>query len=257
MTRVTTDDALWLQRFHLAPAHNPGNPRLACFPHAGGSASFFFSFSRSLAGVLEVVAVQYPGRQERRGEPCFGSMAELADQVFTVLKRMTDRPLALFGHSMGAIAAFEVARRLENKAGVSPATLFVSSRRAPSQHRAEHVHQQNDEGLVAEIKALSGTDTRVLDNQELLRMVLPTIRSDYEAIETYQYQDALKLHCPIHAFVGDADPRATIEEVAAWDQCTTGQFTLSVFSGGHFYLNEHQVDVAKAVTRTLLGGVGG
>jgi surfactin synthase thioesterase subunit len=178
-------------------------------------------------------------------------MTELANQVFTVLKSLTDRPLALFGHSMGAIAAFEVARRLEDKAGASLVALFVSGRRAPSQYRAEHVHQKDDEGLVAEIKALSGTDTRVLDNEELLRMVLPAIRSDYKAIETYQYQEGPKLRCPIHALVGVVDPQATIEEVTAWKEYTTGHFTISVFPGGHFYLNEHQADAVKAVTTHL------
>lgn len=254
MASLTTGDNLWLRRFHPAPAHTSSNPRLVCFPHAGGSASSFLSFSRSLAAVLEVAAVQYPGRQERRREPCFGSMTDLAEQIFTVLKPSTDRPLALFGHSMGAIAAFEVARRLEDELDISPVALFVSGRRAPSRYRAEYVHQQDDDGLVAEIKALSGTDIRVLDNEELLQMVLPAIRSDYKAIETYQYQDGPKLHCPIHAFVGDADPRATIEEVTAWDKHTTGQFTLSVFPGGHFYLNEHQADIAKTVTTRLSCG---
>ncbi|MGH3722155.1 MAG: thioesterase II family protein [Pseudonocardiaceae bacterium] len=251
MTGVTADDNLWLRRFHRTPTRSPGDPRLVCLPHAGGSASSFLSFSRSLAAVLEVVAVQYPGRQERRREPCFGSIAELADQVFRVLKPLTDRPLALFGHSMGAIAAFEVARRLEDAAGVSLVALFVSGRRAPSRYRAECVHQKDDDGIVAEIKELSGTDTRVLDDEELLRMVLPAIRSDYAAIETYRYQDGAKLHCPIHALVGAADPRATIEEVAAWEEYTTGQFTISVFPGGHFYLNEQQGDIAEAVATHL------
>jgi pyochelin biosynthetic protein PchC len=251
MTNITTGD-LWLRRFHLASPCNPGNPRLICFPHAGGSASSFLSFSRSLATVLEVVAVQYPGRQERRGEPYFDSIAELADQVFMVLKPLADRPLALFGHSMGAVAAFEVARRLENDTGVRPVALFVSGRRAPSQYRAEYVHQQDDDGIVAKIKELSGTDTRVLDNEELLQMVLPAIRSDYKAIETYQFQDGPKLRCPIHAFVGDADPQATIEEATAWEEYTTGQFTLSIFSGGHFYLNKQQTDTAQAVITRLV-----
>jgi pyochelin biosynthesis protein PchC len=251
VANVATDDNPWLRRFHLAPTHSPGNPRLVCFPHAGGAASSFLSFSRSLAAALEVVAVQYPGRQDRRREPCLGSMTELADQVFPALKSLTDRPLALFGHSMGAIAAFEVARRLENEPGVSLVALFVSGRRAPSQCRAERVHQKDDAGLVAEIRALGGTDARILDDEELVRMALPAIRGDYQAIETYQYQDGPKLHCPIHSLVGVADPQATIEEVAAWKEYTTGRFTISVFPGDHFYINEHHVDISKAVTTHL------
>jgi len=254
MTSLITEDNLWLRRFHPTPTHNHSNPRLVCFPHAGGSASFFLPFSRSLADILEVAAVQYPGRQERGREPCFGSMTDLAEQVFAVLKPLTDRPLALFGHSMGAIAAFEVARRLEDETDIGPVALFVSGRRAPSQYKAEYVHQQDDDGIVTEIKTLSGTDTRVLDNKEILQMVLPAIRSDYKAIETYHYRDGPKLHCPIHALVGDTDPRTTVEEVAAWGNHTTEQFTLSVFSGGHFYLTEHQADIAKAVTTRLSCG---
>src|SRR5262249_3769168 len=137
MLNATTGEDLWLRRFHRAPAHDFHGPRLVCFPHAGASASSFFSFSRSLADALEVVVVQYPGRQERRMEPSFRDIGELANQISLVLKTLTDRPLAFFGHSMGAIAAFEVARRLEAERGFSPIALFASGRRAPCQYRTE------------------------------------------------------------------------------------------------------------------------
>src|ERR1700712_4687720 len=115
----------WIRRFHESPG---ASARLVCFPHAGGAATYFYPLSRTLAPSIEALAVQYPGRQDRRAEPCVDDIHELADLVAPALLEWADRPLALFGHSMGATLAFEVAGRLE-KAGVRPAGLFVSGRR--------------------------------------------------------------------------------------------------------------------------------
>ncbi|HKS47102.1 MAG TPA: alpha/beta fold hydrolase [Amycolatopsis sp.] len=237
----------WIRRFHPAP---DATARLVCFPHAGGSASFYFPLSRALPGSVEVLAVQYPGRQDRRSEKCVESIRELADDVAERLREWADRPIVLFGHSMGATVAFEVAGRL-GESGVVPAGLFVSGRRAPSRHRSENVHRRPDEGLLAELRSVGGTEARLLDDAELLTIVLPMIRSDYKAAETYRYRPRPRLTCPIVALVGDRDPKVTIDEARAWDEHTTSTFEMEVFSGGHFYLTEHLPGVVAVIQERL------
>ncbi|GGV10431.1 thioesterase [Streptomyces spectabilis] len=252
MTHMTATDGsdLWLRRFHPAPA---APVRLVCFPHAGGSASFYHPVSAALASDSDVVALQYPGRQDRRNEPNVDDIGVLADRIAPVVAPLFDRPVVFFGHSMGAIIAFEVTRRLERK-GHTPAMLFASGRRAPSTRRVETVHQRDDDGLLADVKALSGTDAKVLGDEELLRMVLPAIRSDYRAIETYGPVDAT-VDCPVTALVGDDDPKSTVLEADAWRAHTTAAFHLREFRGGHFYLSSRAAEVIEVMREALRGAV--
>ncbi|BCY13262.1 thioesterase II family protein [Actinoplanes sp. L3-i22] len=248
MTATTLDSSLWLRSYHptdVAPI------RLLCLPYAGGSASYYFPVSRALSPRVEVLAVQYPGRQDRRGEPGIGTLQDLARDVYDQIRyHEDDRPLALFGHSMGASVAFEVARLLEAD-GATPAHLFVSGRRAPSQFRDERVHLQNDAGLIAEMRRLDGTGGGLLDDPDVLRMVLGVIRNDYRAAETYRWTPGPGLHCPITALTGGGDPKVTLAEAAAWRDHTNAAFDLRVFDGGHFYLNSHQAEVLDTIRTAL------
>ncbi|WP_171165923.1 thioesterase II family protein [Streptomyces sp. I05A-00742] len=245
---TTGDNSLWIRRFQPRP---DADLRLVCLPHAGGSASFYFPMVKALPDFADVLCVQYPGRQDRRSEPLIDNIPELADRVFSVLLPWADRPLAFFGHSMGASLAFEVARRFEQEKGIIATALFASARRAPSTHRVETVHLQDDDGIIAETKRLSGTDSQVLEDDELMRMVLPVLRADYRAAETYRYEPGPPLRCPVVGLVGDADPKVTLEEAAAWAGHTEGTFDLHVYSGGHFYLTHHQDAVVREVVDRL------
>ncbi|MCX5071067.1 alpha/beta fold hydrolase [Streptomyces sp. NBC_00513] len=242
------DESLWIRRFRPRP---DGSVRLVCLPHAGGSASFYLPLARTMPDFVDVLCVQYPGRQDRRTEPLVDSVPELADQVFTALLPWADRPLAFFGHSMGASVAYEVARRFEREKGVVAAALFASGRRAPSAPRHETAHLLDDRGLIEEVKSLSGTDTQLLGDDEVLRMVLPAIRADYRAAETYAPEPAEPLHCPLIAMIGSEDPKVTEAEAAAWATHTEGPFTLRVFSRGHFYLVRDQAEVIETMATHL------
>jgi surfactin synthase thioesterase subunit len=176
---------------------------------------------------------------------------ELASQIFNAFGPWAGRPVAIFGHSMGACLGFELARMAEQKAGVVVSYLFVSGRRAPSRHRHETVHLRDDEGMLADVRRLSGTDARVLGDEELLRAALPAIRSDYKAAETYIYEPGPKLSCPVMAFTGDEDPKTAIDEARAWAEHTTGDFDLNVYPGGHFFLAQHQSEILKAISERL------
>jgi surfactin synthase thioesterase subunit len=254
MSSVNRDSGLWIRKYHRSV---PEATRLVCLPHAGGSASFYFPVSRALAPSVEVVAVQYPGRQDRRGESCVDDLPTLVRLVLGELDGWLDRPIALFGHSMGATIAFELARLLEHERGIAVTWLFASGRRAPSRPRAERVHLETDEGLVAELRQLSGTDGSLLDDGELLRMVLPATRADYRAVELYEYEPGPMLSCPVTVFVGDDDPKVTLDEAGAWREHTTGPFDLNVFNGGHFFITAHQHEVLTIIARQLRSGTVG
>lgn len=238
----------WLRVYRPAPA---AAVRLVCFPHAGGSASFFFPMVQPLAPDVEVVAVQYPGRQDRRGEPNVGSIPELADQSFAALRRLADRPLALFGHSMGAVLAYEVALRMRDAGLPGPVRLFASGRRAPSRYRDERVHLAPDHRIIAELRLLSGTNASLLADPELLEMIMPAVRSDYRAIETYRHDPQRRLDRPITVLTGDDDPRVTMDEARAWAEHTTAPIDLHVLTGGHFFLVDRSDQVIALLRQQL------
>ncbi|MGX1804579.1 thioesterase II family protein [Nocardia sp. NPDC055321] len=230
----------------------PGNtaPRLLCFPHAGGSASYYYPLSKALASTCEVLAVQYPGRQDRLREPCLASIHELADAVCEQTLPLVDRPIALFGHSMGSLVAYEVARRLEQH-GALPSVLFVSGRRAPSTYREENTHLLDDQQLLSVIRMLDGTDPRLLDDQEVRDMILPSVRADYRAIGTYHHRVGPLLTIPIHAHIGISDSRVNTQEARAWSDHTVGDFELRTYPGGHFYLSEQVDALSSEIRRTI------
>jgi pyochelin biosynthetic protein PchC len=244
---MTVDD-LWTRRFHPAPQ---ARVRLVCFPYAGGSASFYFPLSRALSPAVDVLALQYPGRQDRRAEPTIDDLGELTDQVLAAIEPWDDLPLAFFGHSMGATLAFEVARKLERKTGTVLVNLFASGRRAPSRLRNEDVHLRDDAALVRDLRRLNGTDARILADEELLRTILSALRSDYKAIENYRFQPGPPLNCPITVLVGDRDPVTTIDEARSWQEHTAAECDLNVLPGGHFYLINKQEEVIDIVSRSL------
>ncbi|MEV7119222.1 thioesterase II family protein [Kitasatospora griseola] len=249
MTSLSLDSDLWCRRFHPSPT---AARRLVCFPHAGGSASFYFPVSAALHGPVDVLAVQYPGRQDRREEAGIHDLHRVADEVFEALRRWDDLPLTLFGHSMGALVAFEVARRIE-RAGGRIDHLFLSGRKGPSADRPDASHPVDDEGIVAELKAMSGTDARLLEDEELLGMVLPALRGDYRAVGAYRADRDAAVSCPVTALVGDQDHWAPVPEAARWRDRTTAAFDLKVFPGGHFYLTS-RADEVTAVLRDHLTG---
>ncbi|MBB5137484.1 surfactin synthase thioesterase subunit [Thermocatellispora tengchongensis] len=203
--------------------------------------------STALSPRVDVVSIQYPGRQDRRNEKPFTDLSLLADQVYAVLRKQPELPLTFFGHSMGASLAFEVARRMEAD-GHFPVRLFASGRRAPSVFREETVHRMDDAGLLAEIRRLNGTSSLVLDDDELMRAALPALRADYQAAELYRGEPGATVSCPITVLTGDRDPKTSLDDAHAWARHTTsGSFEVKVFPGGHFFVSDQADDVIKVL----------
>ncbi|MFI6644590.1 thioesterase II family protein [Streptomyces sp. NPDC050504] len=246
-------DSTWFRRF---TADTGNGTRLVCFPHAGGSATAYAPLAHALSADFDVVAVQYPGRQERYAEEPFAAMAPLveavAGQLAGGLAADPGRPYALFGHSMGALVAFETARLLDRDGPAAPRRLFLSGRGAPSVRAGVRHAPRGDAELVAEVRGLGGTDQSLLDDPDVLEMVLPALRADYLALATYRWDGGAPLAAPITALVGESDPMVPVDEVRGWRERTSGDFSLQVFPGGHFYLADDVDRVAAAVTGGLL-----
>ncbi|MFC4053588.1 MULTISPECIES: thioesterase II family protein [Actinomadura] len=247
MPRSREDDR-WIRRFH---PDGPGDVQLVCFPHAGGSASYYFPMSKAMPPEIDALVLQYPGRQDRRHEPPVDSVPRLADQIFAVLADRLSPRFAFFGHSMGAVVAFEVARRFAAERGTAPLWFFASGRRAPSRRRAGTVHTMDDAELIAELGRVGGTDARLLRDEELLASILPAVRNDYRAIERYAWTPGPPVDCPVTVLVGESDPQTTVDEAIAWQEHFTGTCDLRVFPGGHFYLEDASAEVIDTVVGTL------
>lgn len=247
MSQPAPDDDLWCRRYR--PSRSAAT-RLVCLPHAGGSASFFLPVAAALSPGVDVVAMQYPGRQDRRAERPIDDMAVLADRIHGILRRQPELPVTLFGHSLGAIIGFEVARRLEAD-GHGPVRLYASGRRGPSTHRDEAVHRRDDAGILAEVRKMDGTASSLLGDDELMRAALPALRADYKAAELYTCPREVAVNCAISVLVGDSDPKTTVAEAEAWARHTTGSFDLQVFSGGHFFLTDHADQIIKVIQQNF------
>ncbi|MFF8393047.1 thioesterase II family protein [Streptomyces sp. NPDC016172] len=246
---------LWIRQFRPS---TPYAPRLLCLPHAGGSAGFYLSFSQALSPEVRVLAVQYPGRQDRHGEPAALSITLLAETLFDLLDPEDITPLTLFGHSMGSVVAYELARLLQ-AASRPPALLVASARRSPFLRPGPSFHHLGDAAILAEVSLLNGVDAAPTEDPGILQMALPALRADFRAVETYRVAPGPALTCPVIAMTGVDDPRVPPADAGAWSTTTSGPFALSVHPGGHFYLVDRVPEVTTELkdlitgVRTLIG----
>ncbi|MFF2363701.1 thioesterase II family protein [Streptomyces sp. NPDC058122] len=245
-------NSTWLRRFTTTAADGP---ILVCFPHAGGSATAFKDLARVLHPDVDVVSVQYPGRQDRYREEPFTALEPLAEAVTEELARelaADGRPYALFGHSMGSLVAFETARRLAQRRLPAPQRVFFSGRGGPDRRDSAY-DLYDDADMLAEVRRLGGTDQSMLEDPDILELVLPALRADYRILGTYRGPvGGGPLTSPVTALIGDSDPLATVQDAHTWREHTSGDFRVEVFPGGHFYLFDQLEKVAAAVTEGLL-----
>jgi medium-chain acyl-[acyl-carrier-protein] hydrolase len=240
----------WLQI--LAPGR-PARARLFCFPHAGGSAAAFRLWPQRLPQELEVCAVQLPGRGGRLREPALESIPAMVEALIPALLPKMDLPFAIFGHSMGSSVAYALAQELAARGGPLPGHLFVSARRPPRMADTEPpMHVLPDNEFVAEMnRRYAAIPAEVLAEADLMAMLLPSLRADMLALETYRPGSTPALACPVTAFGGTDDSRAPAAHLEAWRDETRSAFRVRQFSGGHFYLDTRRDELLADVAATL------
>lgn len=227
--------------------------RLFCLPYSGASAMLYARWRRQLPESLELCPLELPGRGRRFAEPLQTDLLVLAEQLAGEIEERIDGPYALFGHSLGALLAFELAHALRRRGLPAPQALFASAAPAPAhrEHHRELAAEQSDAQLVARLRQLGGTPEAVLADPELLRLTLPVLRADFLLCGRYRYYRRALLGCPIHVFGGKAD-RIGVEALSGWQDESAQRFSLSLFDGGHFFINTCEAALLEALRERLL-----
>ncbi|HEU5382592.1 MAG TPA: thioesterase domain-containing protein [Ktedonobacteraceae bacterium] len=236
------------------PKPNPhASLRLFCFPYSGGSASSFYAWEQALPMDIEVCYMQLPGRENRLREPAFTEMGPLVDALEEALAPQFTRPYAFFGHSLGALICFTLARQLRKHGKPGPEHLFVSSHRAPQlPHPHELIHDLPATAFIERLRTYNGTPESVLQNAELMALLLPVIQADFTVFETYSYTEEPPLDCPISAFGGEEDDKVSRVELAHWRTQTRNTFELRMFAGDHFFVHSNKALLLQAISQDLV-----
>lgn len=233
--------------------------RLFCLPYAGGGASAYWSWRQEIISEVEVCPVQMPGREHRIKEPPLCMLPLLVDAIFDNIRSHLDLPYAIFGHSMGAVLAFELADRCRQEMDIQPVHLFASGTDAPQLPEVEPlIYKLPDHEFIRELQVINGDLNAQLKHQELMQLLLPALRADFTAIQTYKYNHRPPLDCPITAFGGSEDPYVSLEGLESWSAQTTSRFESKRFKGGHFFLETARTELIEEINdrlRSCLAGV--
>lgn len=238
------------------PRPDPPAVRLFCLPYVGGAASVYAAWDGAFGEHVEVCPIELPGHWARLRETAFTGLDPLVDALASALVDELDVPYALFGHSMGSLLAFELARELRRRHAREPVALFVSGGQGPRlPRRRPPLHDASDEQIVARLRAIGGLPDEISEEPELLRRVMPTLRADFAVCETYEYRAGRPLDCPVVAFAGRDDHEVPPARVASWLEETTGRFDYHVLPGGHFFVRTEQAAVFDMIQGRLSGTV--
>ncbi|MGB3314222.1 MAG: alpha/beta fold hydrolase [Albidovulum sp.] len=237
--------------FYRYPGRATADLRLFCFPFAGGSAQDFEPLATHLPPWIEVVGVDYPGRRSRFGEDPLSRLDLLVHDLAVGIRAQLDRPFAFYGHSNGALVAFELARRLPKMYFRSPEKLILGAKRSPTLGAEEPMHLLPKEAFIERLRDYQGTPEQVLANTELMDLFLPILRADFALSETYQLTDPTPVGVPIHAIAGRQDHLATPAMMSAWKSLANKGFELTELDAEHFFLSSVPGQLAQSIAATL------
>ncbi len=232
-----------------------GAPRLLCLHHAGGNAGFFSPWARDLAGRCEVWTANLPGRRERFAEPPVTDADTLVAELAGAAEDLLDRPMVIFGHSMGGLLAFEIARRLLKQGHPPPAALVVSACKAPHVHVGDGPQPRGEADLIEILRSWGGTPAELMADREFLDLVLPPLRADLVLCDAYRYQAGPPLPTPLTAVAAAGDEVAPERDVAAWAVHSRRWRGLRQVPGGHFYLSSARHLALDVVAAAVTDGV--
>lgn len=228
--------------------------RLFCFPYGGGGAMMLRPWQNRLPPGVELCLIQLPGRENRLRERPLTAIEPVLDEVHAGMQPLLDLPFAIYGHSLGALIGFEVARRLRSTQGLLPRRLLVSSRSAPQLPATQPLlHPLPDAEFVAQIRErYNGIPSAIVEDPELLQLFLPPLRGDLTILETYQYTPEPPLETPISAFGGTRDHSVTEADLRAWAEQTSVSFDLRMFEGDHFFIQTQTAAFLAEISRLLM-----
>lgn len=227
--------------FYSTPPNGQIKLRLICLPYAGGNALIYRDWPLHLFSTVQLVAVELPGRRGRLREPPFLSLPPLIDSLVDAVFQLLDIPFALFGHSMGALIAFELARALRRQFGIEAQLLMVSGHRAPQiPDTVPPIYDLPTAEFVEALSRMKGTPEEVLGHPEIMELMIPLLKADFRLVQTYQYVPDIPLRCPIVAVGGSEDYEVGHDELAPWSEQTCSGFTLHMAPGNHFFLHSSQ-----------------
>ncbi len=239
-----------------SPAPHAPAVRLFCLPYVGGAASVYEPWRGALGADVEVCPVELPGHQTRLREQALTRIDAIVEALASAITGELDVPYALFGHSLGSLVAFELARELRRRGAGEPRALFVSGGPAPRLPRVRPpVHDASESVVVDRLRSLGGLPDEVLAEPELLRRFLPTIRADFAVFETYEFTPERPLTCPVVAFTGSEDTDVPFARVRPWSAESTGRFEHHVLPGGHFFLHTARTALLNLVRGELISPV--
>ncbi|MFO1427692.1 MAG: alpha/beta fold hydrolase, partial [Steroidobacteraceae bacterium] len=240
----------WFVRFRPTTA---ATVRLFCFPYAGGGAAIYRPWAQNLPASVDLCALQLPGRETRIRETPIARIDTIADTAVNCMQERLDLPFALFGHSMGSVIAFEVARRILAAGLPAPVHLWLSARRAPGLADVDPPLRQlgDDEFVDALDRRYGGIPAEVRADRELMALLLPGLRADIAALETHVVSAEPQLTCPLTVFGGSADPRAPVGQLDGWRAATAGRFRVRIFEGGHFYIVPRRAELLAEIATEL------
>ncbi|MFE9068501.1 thioesterase II family protein [Streptomyces violaceusniger] len=222
--------------------------RVFCFPHAGAGAAAFAPWATRVLPEAELCAIRLPGRENRIDEAPFEDLPSLINALEPAVAPLTDRPFAFVGHCSGSLVALELARRMRDKAGVLPVALFVSSIAGPRRRSSESIHLLPREAFFARVAQYGGIDASVLGDPEVMEVFEATLRADFRLVEEGGYVPAEPLDVPIVAVGGRSDPFVTFDDLAAWREETSAEFSLHHIDAGHFVLDQTMEKVVETTT---------
>jgi medium-chain acyl-[acyl-carrier-protein] hydrolase len=225
--------------------------RIFCFPYAGGCAAIFHAWRKMLSVDFDLWTIEYPGHGTRRLEPPLRDLRMLVDEITSEIIRYLAVPFGVFGHSMGALVGFEVLRRLQDIGAPCPEAFFASGSPAPRFPAEGVIYDLPEPEFIERLRMLNGTPEEVLADKELLRFVLPTLRADFQARQTYIYKTGQRLRCPIFAYGGSADPEVTRESLDPWRNETGVAFHMRIFPGDHFFVHTATEMLTEAISTDL------
>jgi medium-chain acyl-[acyl-carrier-protein] hydrolase len=254
-SKIVTSTNRWFTCFKPNPQ---ALLRLFCFPYAGGGTMIYRTWPKYLPDTVEVWAFQPPGRGNRLCEAPFTNLEALVEATVPALTPFLDKPFAFFGHSLGALVSFELAHKLRETPGTGPVHLFVSGRRAPQVADTDPIiYNLPEPEFIEELRKLNGTPDEALKDPELMELMIPLLRADFEICESYTYASKPPLECPLTAFGGLQDKGVTREQVEMWRDHTVRSFSVRMMRGDHFFLHSYESILLGALFRELCHIVSG